>query len=188
MDTLCHRVARGTLSVLLIATSPGAGGFSRAHAKSQEESPNPRIPDSLLPHDPPPPPTREPLFGLVIGGALTQGSLWGLSILTAGVCDAWNHHFDHGTTDSAGTPKCDTWPLYIPVLGPWLTMGFVHKKGATDPLVDALLAFDGLGQAAGLAMLIGGALGRSQVPALARLQFTPLPYSRGSGVLVSGRF
>lgn len=139
---------------------------------------------------PPPQPSRQPRIGLAIGGATTLGATWAISIATAAICDTWNYHFDHGAFDSAGTPKCDTWPLYFPVLGPWLTLGIVHTAGSPAPFVDMLLVLDGLGQAAGLAMIISGAVGRSVSSATAAndLRVAPLALRGGSGVQVSGRF
>ena len=76
----------------------------------------------------------------------------------------------------------------MPVLGPWIELGFLHGSGA--PLGGALLAFDGLVQAGGLAMLIAGAVTHTRVAVYSRnsLQLNPLTVVGGSGILVSGRF
>ena len=66
-----------------------------------------------------------------------------------------------GSSSSSFGNATELWPLYIPVLGPWIEMGFLHGSGA--PLGGALLAFDGLVQAGGLAMLIAGAVTRTKV-------------------------
>ena len=44
------------------------------------------------------------------------------------------------------------WPMFVPVVGPFLTIA-THDRNATS---SVLLAIDGLGQSAGLAMLIAG--------------------------------
>ena len=180
----------------VILASLGADISSPAHAQT-EQAPAGQyfgapLPYQYQPQPPPlaPPPSRQPLVGLAIGGAATLGATWAISIATAAICDTWNYHFDHSAYDAAGTPKCDTWPLYFPVLGPWLTLGVVHTSGSPPPFVDMLLVLDGLGQAAGLAMIIGGAVGRSvsTAPAKNDLQVIPLALRGGSGVLLSGRF
>lgn len=177
----------------VILASLGALMSSPVYAQTDEAPPGQPFGGPLpYQYQPPPPPlpSRRPLVGLAIGGAATLGTTWAISIATAAICDTWNYHFDHSAYDAAGTPKCDTWPLYFPVLGPWLTLGIAHTNGSPPPFVDMLLVLDGLGQAAGLAMIIGGAVGRSVSAATAKndLRVLPLALRGGSGVLLSGRF
>lgn len=156
-----------------------------AAAPSDDETP-PR-------YEPPPyepPPLRRPINGLIIVGAGTLAGATALAIIPAAVCDLWNHHFEGSSIDSGGLPKCDTWPLYIPVLGPWLSMGFFHTHNDSSGFTDTLLAIDGIIQAAGLAMMIGGAAARVPIAAFAKnnLRISPLSFLSGGGMLVSGRF
>ena len=78
--------------------------------------------------------------------------------------------------------------LYIPVVGPWLTMSQVTLR---TPKV--LLAADGALQGAGAILLAAGVIGAGEqlerrLPALAKIRMTPALGRKGGGVLVSGRF
>ena len=135
----------------------------------------------------------EDVLGLVIAGAVTLGVSWSLSALAAASYSGTSSYtYYDGTTgsysDGSFGDASALWPLYIPVLGPWIEMGFLHGSGA--PLGGALLAFDGLVQAGGLAMLIAGAVTRTRVAIYAKnnLQISPLTLTGGSGILVGGRF
>lgn len=77
--------------------------------------------------------------GLVIGGAVTFGSTYLLSALTASVA------VDAGGADEFG-------PLFIPVAGPFVTIGTAESEGTGT----FLLVLDGIGQAGGVAMFIAG--------------------------------
>jgi hypothetical protein len=77
--------------------------------------------------------------GLVIAGATTLGPLW-ITSMIGGAIAIDNH---------SGS---EFWPLFIPAVGPFIAIG-THDASATSGL---LLAIDGLGQTAGLTMLICG--------------------------------
>ena len=86
-------------------------------------------------------PVTEMRKGMFIGGTVTLGSLWVLSLLT-------------GAVASAASSAARFGPLYIPVVGPFVTIG-------TAPSADlgtAVLVLDGPGQSAGLALAIAGAV------------------------------
>ena len=88
--------------------------------------------------------------GLIGGGAGLFGAvylLFGLlpAAIGSDVCDV-------------GGCKNTLWPLYLPVVGPFITIGTVHNPGATGGI---FLALDGLAQAGGVAMIIIGAIGRT---------------------------
>lgn len=191
MNSRRHCRTRVGQATLLVACLGGDVGRS-AHAQTAPAKPAPTLPERHQEEyeEVPQPPARQPIIGLIIGGSSTVGATWALSVLTAGICDLWNLHFNGGTTDAAGTPKCDTWPLYIPVVGPWLSLAVVHVDHSSSGFGDTLLALDGIFQAAGLAMIIGGAVGRVPSSPFAQnsLQITPLTLRSGVGVLVSGRF
>lgn len=76
--------------------------------------------------------------GLVIGGAVTFGSLYLLTALTAAALDDTNREGNAGA-------------LYVPVAGP-----FLHLKDASSDTAKLVLVVDGLAQAAGAAMLVVG--------------------------------
>jgi hypothetical protein len=78
--------------------------------------------------------------GMIVGGAVLFASLWLISILTAA-----------GAADNAnGGPNGDA-SLFIPAAGPFLQMA--NTSSSTG---NVFLAIDGIGQCAGVAMLIYG--------------------------------
>lgn len=78
--------------------------------------------------------------GLVIGGAVTLGSLYLISA-----------SFGSLATDVSSSGD-DYRPLYVPVLGPFITINTADSRGSGT----FFLLIDGVGQSAGLAMLIAG--------------------------------
>ena len=82
--------------------------------------------------------------GLVIGGAVTFGVCYLFSALFASTLESAN--------DALGSSNDDYVPLYIPVVGPFITIGSAQSEGAGT----FLLVIDGIAQAGGLAMFIAG--------------------------------
>lgn len=78
--------------------------------------------------------------GWVIGGFATFGGLWLISALTAGTAD----NISGGTSTLA--------PLYIPAVGPFITIGTANSRGVGT----VLLVLDGVGQTGMLALAIAG--------------------------------
>lgn len=81
------------------------------------------------------------------------------------------------------------WPIYIPVVGPFVQMGYISGNAANTG--RAVLAIDGVLQAGGLAMFIAGASiwGSSRSTVVAkRVQVAPYSTGSGSGLLAFGRF
>lgn len=66
----------------------------------------------------------------------------------------------------------------------------VSAKGPSLPGVYTVLVLDGLAQAAGLGVLIGGLVAYTREPVSARygLRIAPLSLGGGGGISVSGRF
>ena len=84
---------------------------------------------------------EKPRHSLAIAGAVTLGSLWVVSCIVGGIIeDDNNYNNDRG------------WPMYIPVVGPFITIGTAH----TGASATTMLFFDGIAQAAGAAMFIAG--------------------------------
>ncbi|EYF08572.1 hypothetical protein [Chondromyces apiculatus] len=111
--------------------------------------------------------------GLVIGGAVTFGTMYMISALIASV------------GDSAGTDEL--LPLYAPLAGPFISLGMIHSSASrNDRLggVSFLMVMDGLAQIGGMAMLIGGiaapktVLMRNDVATL-DVNVTPMPMGLG---------
>jgi len=107
-------------------------------------------PSPTLPYeegDPIPPGYRldsRPRRGLVVGGISMLASAWGLSLIIGLSVDTLAAAF--------GDNKSVAWPLYIPVVGPFVGIGVFDSKAAGT----FVLAVDGLVQAGGLAMIIAG--------------------------------
>jgi len=133
-------------------------------------------------------PIERPRYGLALGGWLTLGIPYGISIVAA----------------SAGNFENESSWLLLPVLGPWMTLGrreygdcdnSASDKENADCVADVFvvmgLIMDGLAQAGGATMLIIGytttktKLVRNDV---ARVQIGPRRIASGYGVAVSGDF
>lgn len=83
-------------------------------------------------------------MNLVIAGAVTFGSVWVASCIAGGIMLE---------SDDDGAP------MYIPVLGPLITIGTARTSaGGTTPLI-----FDAVAQGAGVAMFIAGMASSQQV-------------------------
>jgi hypothetical protein len=119
--------------------------------------------------------------GMVAAGAATFGALYVFSLLFAaagdGICSAQNDQCKYGWRD-----------LYIPVAGPFIAIHDFGPGGGTAPLV-----IDGVGQAAGLALLIGGIA--AQETQLVRndiskphVFFTPRVARNSTGFGIAGTF
>jgi hypothetical protein len=108
---------------------------------------------------------------MVIGGSVTLGSLWVLSLLTAAAV-------------STTSVRSELAPLYAPIVGPFITIGTAQSTGAGT----AILLLDGIGQSAGLALAITGLalretyLERNDVG----LKVTVAPMMVGAGTLGFG--
>lgn len=141
---------------------------------------------------PAPPPRQvvnykmQPRIGLIVGGSVMLGSMWLITAIAGGisatVCDV--------ALSGGGSSGCSTpyWPLFVPVAGPFIQMGYVPHD-STRGLALIGLAFDGLVQVGGLAMLIVGATVRQRVPVYAKnWQVAPMFTSSGTGLAFTSRF
>jgi hypothetical protein len=90
--------------------------------------------------------------GLVIGGAVTMGALWVISIIIGGAAVSVEEADEELGGDSNGLAPEDFYPLFIPVAGPFIALVTTEAEGVGT----AFLIIDGVGQAGGLAMLIAG--------------------------------
>ena len=119
--------------------------------------------------------------GMVIGGISAFGGFYLLSIVTGVLGNA--------TQAAFGSDKEQFAPLYIPLAGPWITIGTTHAN-ATGTFALAVL---GAGQAVGAAFFIAGLA--SPVDKLVRndvskrkVQVLPLIANGSYGVGAIGRF
>ena len=81
------------------------------------------------------------------------------------------------------------WPIYIPIIGPFIQMGYISGSAANTG--RAVLGIDGVLQAAGVGMFIAGAAmwGSSRTTMVAkRVQITPYSTANGTGLVAFGRF
>jgi hypothetical protein len=125
-----------------------------------------------------------PRTGLIVGGSILLGSVWLINILAGAATEA--------TCGDAvlSTMPCPPalWPVYIPVVGPFIQMGFLNNDVNRTAYL-AGLAFDGIVQLGGLTMIILGATLRHRVPIMAqRWQVSPTILSGGTGLAYSLRF
>ena len=144
-----------------------------------------------------PPPVRyeyrRPNKALLIAGISVMG---GAYLLTALPTALWNW-VDRDLSNSVGSSNHGTyWPLYIPVLGPWIELSYLNSNPyysgwSVLPAIPCVLS--GLVQGAGLAMTIAGAVTGRKVPVSdpqgPTVSFAPISLPNGGGGIgASGRF
>lgn len=147
---------------------------------------------------PPPPPVRyeyrRPNKGLLIAGISVLGGAYLLTAMPAALFNS----VDTGASNVSGSTSHGTyWPLYIPVLGPWIEMSYLNSNpyyNGLGVLFTVPCVLSGLAQATGLALTIAGAVTGSRVPvqdnqATSSLSISPITLPGGGGGLAaSGRF
>jgi hypothetical protein len=122
--------------------------------------------------------------GLVIGGAVTFGTLWLISVLSAAVVQSVDDSI--GGSSQASD---DVIPLYIPAVGPFVAIGTIEPEGVGT----VLLVLDGVAQSGGLAMLIIGLAAQKDVfvrndIAGIEMKLAPEISPRKAGLNLSGSF
>ncbi len=138
---------------------------------------------------------RRPNLALLIAGISVMG---GAYLLTALPTALWNS-VDRDLSSSVGSSNHGTyWPLYIPVLGPWIELSYLNSNPyysgwAVLPAIPCVLS--GLVQGAGLAMTIAGAVTGRRVPVTdsqpsgPTISFAPVALpGGGGGIGATGRF
>jgi len=117
--------------------------------------------------------------GLVIGGAVTFGVMYLITVLVAAAMDDVSNSY--GSSGSSGTL------LYVPVAGPFLQMTKTETSSGNVALV-----IDGVAQAAGATMLIVGLTSPKTVLVrndLAEVRVSPMKIGEsGTGFGLVGRF
>lgn len=124
----------------------------------------------------------KPRVGMIIGGAVTLGVSWLMHSGIAAMAQA--------VYTETERPVREMWPNYIPVLGPWITMTTLPNDSVRG-LSMVGLAFSGLVQGTGLALLIAGAVSKQRVPVYAanqKIQLTPVIGPASTGLALSGNF
>jgi hypothetical protein len=109
----------------------------------------------------------------IVAGAITLGSAYLLSGIGAAFAQ------DQGAL-----------PLFIPIVGPWITLGVEGSSGQFDSaglgMLGAVLVFDGLAQAGGVVLMIVGATHRKTVPV--NIDTTPQVGIAGDRIVIQGHF
>jgi hypothetical protein len=120
-----------------------------------------------------------PRWGLVAGGTSVLATFWAVSAISAVMLDR--------EAADEGDPNFDDmyWPMFIPVAGPFVTIGTADSSGTGA----AILALDGVVQAAGLGMFIAG-FAAPKVEIVEDYHLTVAPSAPGSqgGMSISGSF
>ena len=137
-------------------------------------------------------PERRTRRGLVIGGAVTFGTLYLVSAMSAAIAaDTTSYQCADGSYPYGSTANCrrasnPLAALYAPVVGPFIQMG------STDSSTGRMfLAIDGAAQAAGAAMFIYGLASPKTVLVrndLGSVRVVPQVAKGSSGVALVGEF
>jgi hypothetical protein len=128
---------------------------------------------------------RRPYGRLMASGATLFAGIYISTVLGAAIAS------DICSADSSLGCRDAAWPLYVPVVGPFIQMGYLSGSGVNTG--RAILAIDGALQATGVAMFIAGAVlwgSASNPPTRVAKRFQLAPYSvgTGGGMLAFGRF
>lgn len=124
-------------------------------------------------------PVKRKRKGLIIGGAITFGVTYSLSILVA----AAGADSNFGGSNPVAA-------LWVPVVGPFIQMA----KDNDSATASVILAADGLAQAAGVAMFVVGlaaprtVLVRNDLVGGMKVQLTPMLGRNMNGVGLAGSF
>jgi hypothetical protein len=135
--------------------------------------------------------TYKPNPWLMGSGAILFGGSYGASVIVAAA--------DHNTASNEWTKN-----LYIPVAGPWITLGkdpctFATRCTTADNWNGALMIGSGIAQGAGLVLMATSffvpahktttvVAAQNQKPQKPRVSFAPVSYKGGAGVGASGTF
>jgi hypothetical protein len=119
--------------------------------------------------------------GLTAAGVTMFATSYGLTVIAAA---AVGTDCDPGASDLGCTTA--RWPLFIPVAGPFIQMGYLD--GGNQGTARGLLALDGVLQAGGAVMAIVGVIAPKKVaiPVLTAGRFRVAP--AGSGLMAMGSF
>lgn len=154
---------------------------------------NPRVIEGWEPGDPVPDgyrPDTQARSGLVKGGAATLFSVYGLTAIVGSFFVLAEDVDAEDGVDGNGIDAEDYYPLFIPVVGPFVTIGTAH----TDRAASTVLVANGIAQTAGLAMFIAGfaaqqdVLVRIPTYGQAVVEMKPLIGADFQGVGVNGSF
>ena len=119
--------------------------------------------------------------GLIIGGAVTLGAVWGVSLMTWAIGQDANRNAD-GTYSNSSVA-----PMWIPVAGPFLTMGNTDSATAR-----VFLGAMGAAQVAGAVMLYYGLTSEKRVfvrnDLVSSMGVAPMVAPNASGLSLVGRF
>jgi hypothetical protein len=119
--------------------------------------------------------------GMIIAGSTTLASAWGLSAIVGGII------LSEGGRDSGGYG-----PLLVPVIGPFITLGTADDVSFDrngEEALALLTLLNGVTQATGLALLIGGIAAdqkywlRNDIPRAASLRAPEVVIGPGGGAL-----
>jgi hypothetical protein len=119
--------------------------------------------------------------GLVIGGAVTFGTLWLVSIVTAALLQ--------GSAGGGELTKEEITPLYFPIAGPFIAAGTMRNGSDSDDNIGTVfLVLDGALQTGMFAMMLGGIFSTKTVLVRSPLAVTPSVGPGHAGLVLDGTF
>jgi len=125
---------------------------------------------------------RGPTTWLVASGGVLFGATYLISFgMGAAGAGCGNAFLGMDCVPRNDVPGSD-WPLFIPVVGPFVAMGTSQDRPTYA------LALLGAGQIAGAAMFVSGLAVRTPTKPDTRLVFSPSIYQGGAGVSFSSKF
>ena len=125
---------------------------------------------------------HKPAARLMVGGGTLFGVMYLSTVLGAAIAS------DICNADSRLGCREASWPIYIPIVGPFIQMGYISGTGANTG--RAVLAIDGALQAGGVAMFIAGAAlwgagsAKSGQQQASKIRVVPT----GTGMMAFGQF
>ena len=124
---------------------PAGGSYQRIPRVIEGWEPGDPVPDGYRPD-------TQSHRGLVKGGAATLFSVYGLTAIVGSFMVFAEDIDAQDGVDGNGVDPEDYYPLFIPVAGPFITIGTAD----TDRPASVLLVANGIAQSAGLAMFVAG--------------------------------
>ncbi len=129
-----------------------------------------------------------PRYGLLGAGIAVLGTAY-LAAVVVGSAWCYDSIGCHGGVRIYGAGEYEYvggagWPLFIPLIGPFIQAGY-----ASADWIQSWLVIDGIAQFVGLGLIVAGAVTRVRVPIYGdRFGLAPLMTPSSTGLMAVGRF